>query len=176
MLFHFGYRLICTARKADLEDADVLFKLFLQGYKNIFGPERITFILHSLLHAIDCCKRFGSVDNFSTYAFENYMQELIKTIRKNGQDLVQVSKRAEEISKLQEMIGNFQNKSGVFNQKKADSNMFNSCKFDEFTVINNVADSCVCLKVYNQKIPFVISGFSKEGNRTFVYGNGFKQL
>jgi hypothetical protein len=104
------------------------------------------------------------------------MQELIKTIRKNSQVLVQVSKRAEEISILQEMVESFQSKSGVFAQQRANSNMFNSCKFDEFTVTNNVADSCVCLKVDNQKIPFVISGFSKDGNRTFVHGSRFTSI
>lgn len=49
--------------------------------------------VHNLVHLVDNLKRFGSLDNFSAFKFENYMQVLKKYIRKAERPLQQVVRR-----------------------------------------------------------------------------------
>lgn len=44
----------------------------------IYGPDFISHNIHNFLHLSDCVKLYGSLDNFSAFPFENYMQQLKK--------------------------------------------------------------------------------------------------
>lgn len=46
--------------------------------------------VHSLIHLVQDVERFGSLDNFSAFKYENYMQTLKKYIRKAERPLQQV--------------------------------------------------------------------------------------
>jgi hypothetical protein len=52
--------------------------------------------IHGLLHLVDDYDRFGSLDNCSTFSFENYMKVLKSMIRKPDKPLEQVIIRYNE--------------------------------------------------------------------------------
>lgn len=54
--------------------------------------------MHNLLHIVDCAIKFGNLDNFSCFPFENYLQKLIKSLRKSEKPLQQIVKRITESS------------------------------------------------------------------------------
>jgi len=47
-------------------------------------------IMHNLLHFYDDAVKFGTLQKFSAFAFENYMQTILKMIRKNNKPLEQI--------------------------------------------------------------------------------------
>ncbi|ODM88991.1 hypothetical protein Ocin01_17691, partial [Orchesella cincta] len=59
--------------------------------------EMLTYNMHSLQHIHLDCKIHGSVDNFSAFEFESYMQVLKRLVRSNRLHLSQVVKRVQEI-------------------------------------------------------------------------------
>jgi len=67
--------------------AEDLIKYFIKNLIKIYGSDFISHNIHSLLHLSDCVRLFGSLDEFSAFAFENYMQKLKKYIRKHSQQL-----------------------------------------------------------------------------------------
>lgn len=70
-------RLLCMNEMINNQEflnyARSLFKCFGESTIQMYGPDMVYFNLHNLLHLMDDADRFGSLDNFSAYAFENYM-------------------------------------------------------------------------------------------------------
>lgn len=76
--------------------AHELMKHFIINSIQIYGPDFISFNIHSYLHLSDCVRLFGSLDNFSAFPFENFMQKLKKMVHKSSQPLQQVVRRIVE--------------------------------------------------------------------------------
>ncbi|XP_036139931.1 uncharacterized protein LOC105834898 isoform X1 [Monomorium pharaonis] len=73
--------------------AHELILFFIQTYKKLYGIYNMSHNVHSLVHLVDDVKKFGPIDNFSAFKFENYMQILKKYIRKSDKPLQQVVRR-----------------------------------------------------------------------------------
>jgi len=65
-----------------LSYAQDLICFFIKTFIQLYGVKNISHNVHSLIHLVDDVKRFGSLDNFSAFKFENYMQILKKYLRK----------------------------------------------------------------------------------------------
>lgn len=63
--------------------------------KNLRKKE-ISYNVHNLIHLTNNFKRFGIVDSFSAFSFENYMQRIKKLIRKSEKPVQQISNRINE--------------------------------------------------------------------------------
>ncbi|XP_036143526.1 uncharacterized protein LOC114255061 [Monomorium pharaonis] len=77
----------------------------------IYGPDFVSHNIHNLLHLSDCVKLYGSLDNFSAFPFENYMQQLKKKVRKTSQPLQQIIHRTIEESNITECTNIIKNDS-----------------------------------------------------------------
>ncbi|XP_011858295.1 PREDICTED: uncharacterized protein LOC105555865 [Vollenhovia emeryi] len=73
--------------------AQDLIYFFIKTFSKIYGVGNISHNVHSLVHLVDDVRRFGPVDNFSAFKFENYMQTLKRYIRKADKPLQQVVRR-----------------------------------------------------------------------------------
>lgn len=78
--------LFCASRICSVEHfapmlntADILFKMFLTGYIEIYGRDSITNKIHSLCHLVADVKRTGPLHTFSGHAFRNILL-IIKTM------------------------------------------------------------------------------------------------
>nr|XP_049462395.1 uncharacterized protein LOC120961283 [Anopheles coluzzii] len=80
--------------------AKMMFKEFLKGFANIYGREHITSNVHNLIHIYDDCDRFGSMEEISTYDFENHLQLLKRLMRSGNRCTEQVITRSREIETL----------------------------------------------------------------------------
>lgn len=81
-----------------------LFKHFIINSQKLYEPEFISHNTHNFLHLSDCVRLFGSLDNFSAFIFENYMQYLKNKIRKSSHVLEQVVRRIVEEKNVRESI------------------------------------------------------------------------
>ena len=78
------------------EHAHALLVRFVEHDVSVYGPEFLTYNLHGLVHFIADAKRFGTLNNVSSFPFENYLSLLKKLIRKSNLQLHQVLRRFSE--------------------------------------------------------------------------------
>jgi len=78
--------------------AQKLLDYFVKTFEQLYGSHLISHNVHGLLHLTEDYKRYGPLDNCSTFPFENYMKNLKKMLRKHDKPLQQVKKRYEEQS------------------------------------------------------------------------------
>ncbi|KAB0790335.1 hypothetical protein PPYR_15329 [Photinus pyralis] len=78
------------------ETAKELLYSFVKQSKKLYGADFISHNVHCLLHLVDDTNRFGPLDNFSAFPFENYMKTLKRMVRKTHQPLQQVVRRSQE--------------------------------------------------------------------------------
>jgi len=79
--------------KEYLSYAQDLILFFIKTFIKLYGIQNISHNVHSFIHLVDDVKKFGPLDNFNAFKFENYMQILKKYIRKADKPLQQVVRR-----------------------------------------------------------------------------------
>jgi hypothetical protein len=75
---------------------------FVQEVKLIYGPEFLSYNMHSLVHLSDDARKNGKLDRISALPFENYMQILKKHLRSKSSQLSQVMNRITECQQQQD--------------------------------------------------------------------------
>jgi len=69
---------------------------FVRETPKLYGPHFITFNIHCLIHLCSDVLRFGPLDLFSCFPFENYLFVLKKWVRHSNYPLAQLVKRLSE--------------------------------------------------------------------------------
>jgi len=131
-------------------------KHFIINSIQIYGPDFISHNIHNFLHLSDCVRLFDSLDNFSAFPFENFMQKLKKMIRKSSQPLQQVVRRIiEENNILRPTKNTDNNLSTELLMEHSDGPLINTCSTPQYKKlkitgyclhINTIADRFVKLK------------------------------
>lgn len=94
---HVSMTILSSNKFADLLDyAEVLLKYFVETFITLYGKEHVSHNIHNLLHITNDVRKFGPLDKFSAFSFENYMQVLLKLIRKQDKPLEQIVRRRGE--------------------------------------------------------------------------------
>lgn len=77
--------------------AEEAIKHFLEQFKIVYGEHCIFSNIHNLSHLMDDVRRFGCLDKFSTYGFENLLFIMKNLVRNGNLPLSQIAKRLIEI-------------------------------------------------------------------------------
>lgn len=77
----------------NIEYAQTFFEDFIEQYSEIYGVDSIVSNIHNLCHVTDDVKRFGPLNEISTYPFENALYMIKKMVMGGRNNLVQVAKR-----------------------------------------------------------------------------------
>uniref|UniRef100_A0A1Y1KSZ7 DUF4218 domain-containing protein n=1 Tax=Photinus pyralis TaxID=7054 RepID=A0A1Y1KSZ7_PHOPY len=100
LCLHVAVRLLTSkvhyCKQENLSYAHELIKHFVKSCYDLYGPDFNAHNVHCLSHLVDDVELFGSLDEFSAFCFENYMQTLKKMVRKTHKPLEQVIRRLEE--------------------------------------------------------------------------------
>lgn len=92
-----AYRIVSSDMFTDsLDAAQMMFEDFVWEYKKHYPQGGMGFNVHGLLHIVDDVKMYGTVDNYSAYKFENYIQILGNIIRSPSMMLQQLYNRMQE--------------------------------------------------------------------------------
>ncbi|XP_067207161.1 uncharacterized protein [Linepithema humile] len=67
--------------------AQSLLEHFVTTFSIIYGKEYVTYNIHNMLHICADVKKFGPLDMFSAFRFENYMSTIKRHLRKNEKPL-----------------------------------------------------------------------------------------
>jgi len=98
---HVATTILCSnlfcSNEVYLSYAEDLLQHFVSSFKVLYGSHHVSHNIHGLLHLVDDVKYYGSLDKFSCFKFENYMQQIKKLIRKFEKPLEQIARRIQEI-------------------------------------------------------------------------------
>ncbi|KYM97711.1 hypothetical protein ALC62_11613 [Cyphomyrmex costatus] len=108
---HVATSILCNPNcKKYLNYAKSLMQYFVKTFIILYGNSHVSHNIHNLLHICDDVVRFGALDQFSAFRFENYLQSVKKLIRKPEKPLQQIIRRKYELN----------------NNIQLDNNQFNS--------------------------------------------------
>lgn len=100
LLLHCAMRILAcptaVKHKNNVEHAKILLTKFVEGCSEFYGDAFICFNLHNLLHLPDEVFRFGALDFFSCFFFENCLLKLTNLIKPGRNPLPQLVNRVLE--------------------------------------------------------------------------------
>lgn len=98
MFLHAAIRVLVSKSpsRQHLRFAELAIQKFVLRCEILYGPTFHTYNIHGLLHLTDDVKRFGSLDSFSAFPYENNMLIFRKYLRKPNQPLQQFFNRMAE--------------------------------------------------------------------------------
>ena len=70
---------------------------FVHYFGELYGRDMLVYNIHGLVHLANDVRKFGSLDNVSSFPFENFLQSLKKMVRKPTCPLPQIVKRMSEL-------------------------------------------------------------------------------
>ena len=80
--------------------AKELLHKFLKVFRTLYPSSPIVYNLHSLSHLVDDVLRYGSLDNFSCFGFESYLNRLKALVRGTKNPLKQAAHRLLDSKKI----------------------------------------------------------------------------
>nr|CAI5841124.1 unnamed protein product [Callosobruchus analis] len=156
LTLHVAIRILTSPElinNTSLEYAQGLLKHFVQYFQIIYGKDKMSHNVHNLLHIKEDVRKFGALDNFSAFRFENYMAKIKRTLRKSEKPLQQLYNRYAEIE-----ASLYESKKKCFDLQKEHtegpmmSTMFSykqykTCRYQHFYInCTNDKDNCFMLK------------------------------
>lgn len=94
LVLHVAIRILCCSEFEEYIDyAQELLEHFVSSFKLLYGTDNVSHNVHGLIHLAQDAKRFGTLDTFSSFKFENYLQTLKNLLKKHDQPLQQVVRR-----------------------------------------------------------------------------------
>lgn len=81
----------------NIDYAQQLIEYFVQTFEVIYGKEFMSHNFHNVLHISTDVEKYGHLDKFSAFKFENFMTTVKTKLRKKNKPLQQLSKRYAEI-------------------------------------------------------------------------------
>lgn len=153
MLLHTAIRILATPHLCQTYNylARNLLQKFVRNYGNLYGEEYISHNVHNLVHLVDDVIKFGCLDNFSSFMFENYMHTLKKKFQIGRRPLQQVVKKIyqEQLYFKSKKHVHFPVLNKLTNQQLIKSKVvstYKSVAFERFQFITNKKDCYAILK------------------------------
>ncbi|KYM98827.1 hypothetical protein ALC62_10457, partial [Cyphomyrmex costatus] len=152
MILHVIIRILSSENlKEYINYAQDLILYFIKKFIQLYGIQNVSHNVHNLMHLVEDVKKFGPLDNFSAFKFENYMQTLKKYIRKADRPLQQVIRRHEEGLNLSSVSSTISSNSDTLMSLHYDGPLTLNCKNPQYKMIKyngivfeagSLADSC----------------------------------
>jgi len=144
---------------------------FVKVCKQLYGEDSIIYNVHNLIHLNEDVIKYGSLNNFSAFPFENYMQTIKKMLRKAEKPLQQLYNRISEINTELITVDN-ESTYPIFKKKFLEilpancSRAHRTIQFKNFILTTKKPDNCCYLKdntivvikhiCYNRNTPVII--------------------
>lgn len=80
-----------------INEAERFLEQFVLSFEKIYGRHFVSYNVHNLLHLANDVRKFGTLDTFSAFKYENYMKTVKGLIRKADRPLQQLCNRYAEL-------------------------------------------------------------------------------
>ncbi|XP_047130481.2 uncharacterized protein LOC124810173 [Hydra vulgaris] len=160
-----------------------LLLLFVEHVSEVYGREVITYNMHGLVHLSNDAKKFGPLDNISSFPFENYLSQLKKLVRKPHMPLQQIVRRLGEKRAIQQKQKNeSEHNSTYFKKEHYNGPVVKSLKVcaqykELFTKrwCIKITDGDNCFSLNNGKV-IIVQNIVKTAEQSFILYKQFKKL
>lgn len=107
LCLHVSISILCSKEfnKKFLDYAEQLLVCFVKNFPILYGNEHLSYNVHNLLHLARDSRKFGVLDNFATFRFENHLRKIKKLVRSGNRPLEQVHNRIHEMQTIENKIG-----------------------------------------------------------------------
>jgi hypothetical protein len=187
ILLHVAIRILSCQKysqdEANVDYANSLLVLFINKSVHIYGEQFISYNVHNLQHLGEECKRFGSLELFSCFAFENHLGKLKNLVRKSAKPLQQLVNRCMEIQSNPNILGSIKkNARGVaLLCEHRNGPMVNGLRGNQFEKVLvkklrlsiKIPNNCVVLK--NDCVVLIENFVEKSDGQINIIGKRFLQ-
>ncbi|XP_064472543.1 uncharacterized protein LOC135387056 [Ornithodoros turicata] len=172
----------CTSDEM-LDIAESLLCSFVANGQSVYGKEIYVLNFHSLIHLVDDARRFGALDTFSCFPFENYLKELKQVVRSPHKPLSQVVNRITEersfcFEHRDSAIVTFklEHNEGPLRRDDHGAKQYKRVDLPSFSVCTvSVCDADCTVELIDGSI-VVVRNILKHNGRNVILGNVFKSL
>ncbi|KAL6418036.1 hypothetical protein ACFW04_011100 [Cataglyphis niger] len=132
--------------------ANQLLLYFVKMFKILYSNDNLVYNVHNLIHLSEDVKRYGSLDTFNAFPFENYLKKLKQMLRKSEKPLSQLNNRINENARFAINSQNIIPNAPLLlkpNRKHLPLGCVNShkqIKFKNFVLTTKFANNCCYLK------------------------------
>lgn len=153
---------------------ETLLKSFVENYSRYYGKQYITSNVHNLTHVIDEVKRFGILQSFNAYPFENKLYCIKRMVRHGNRTLSQIARRLIEKNNIElESYGDNENEI-PFIRKCRSKNGYISNLYLKKIVLSTQSQDKWFLTTSDHVVEILFI-YNNEGN-IGIRGNSFKNL
>lgn len=182
LCLHISMRILndCVLLRQHLDYASSLLIYFVQNFAKLYGKEFVSHNVHGLIHVAEDVRKYGRLENYSAFPFENHLQSLKKMIRKHEKPLAQIMKRMKEFESTHFALNETPNqllchhshcKGPVPDMSWTQYEFFG---FDSFSInIKKPADSFCLL---NDQSIIRVFNILKKDNQIYIYGKKFLEI
>lgn len=172
----------CTCSE-DIEYADSLLKYFVETFIVLYGSQNVSHNIHNLLHVCQDVQQLGSIEKFSAFPFENFMQSLKKLARKDEKPLQQIVRRISEqdffptksqVSSASPQL-NHEHFSGPLLDATATTKQYKNISFGNFILSTSEPNNC-CSLIGSDNNIVIIKNILLKDNEIFIIGQMFLHL
>ena len=151
-------RTLCDGSKIrdgeTLEYIQELCKIFVKQYKKLYTAKlSVVYKLHLLIHVVDDVKKYGMLDSFSAFPYEDMLGQIKKKIRSSHLPLAQLCRRISEGFLQSDKVGVLKNKENEF--------IVNSCRIIPHSFKNS------CVKLTDSTVG-IVKSFESNGKIRFM--------
>lgn len=107
LLLHAGVFILCSTfltKKCGHDLAHELLLTFVSHSKKIYGAQFLVYNVHILSHLADDSRKYGTLDSFSAFPFENYLGQLKRLLKSSTKPLQQAYCRLVESNNILKII------------------------------------------------------------------------
>jgi hypothetical protein len=183
LIFHVAIKILATEGlcKEFNQYAKELLHLFVGQAKELYGKEFLSYNVHNLIHLANDVDRFGHLDSFCAFPFENYLQQIKNLLRKHDKPLPQVLRRLNEIQMNELPVRILRLSQIVLKKKQFEGPMVKCCNgkqhqmllFRSCTIRTKNQSDCYVI-LHDQRVVRV-SNIVKNEEGVFLIGQRFMQ-
>ena len=161
-------RILCDPKLCSVMNdyARSLLRWFVSHYGELYGPEYISYNVHNLVHLADEVRRFGCLDRFSAFQFENCLQAMKKKVKNSKQPLHQIVNRITEQNCIP-IETRYRRSYPIVHFMRA-TRKIKFLEFDGFSISTRHPDN-VCRLIDNSII--VVKNIFSENSILYIKGN-----
>lgn len=97
LTLHVAIRLLCSPDLLHISYAESLLRYFVQSFVILYESQHISHNIHALTHLADDVRKFGTLDTFSAFRYENCLRKIKQFLRKVERPLQQIHNRLTEL-------------------------------------------------------------------------------
>lgn len=127
-----------------LDYAQSLFEYFVRKFREYYGDQYLSHNVHNVLHICDDVKRFGTINSYSAFKFENYLYTIKKSLKISGKPLEQIANRIIEKRNVEKSFLNPSKDYPIIHYNKNKTKV-KRVEFDGFILSRKNLDNCCIL-------------------------------